>query len=125
MGAVFGAALLGPLGDRIGRSRVFKVELSLFVVSSVACAFAWDISSLIVFRLLLGSRWGWTTRSRRVMCSGRGRSKPRRSRIKPKHRHPRRRAWPGRRRRRPRTRWSGRSRRYRARRTSRSRCPRR
>lgn len=54
VGAVFGAALLGPLGDRIGRSRVFKVDLWLFVAFSVACAFAWDIWSLIVFRLLLG-----------------------------------------------------------------------
>ncbi|WP_089227989.1 MFS transporter [Actinacidiphila glaucinigra] len=54
VGAVFGAALLGPLGDRIGRSRIFKVDLWLFVVFSAACAFAWDIWSLIVFRLLLG-----------------------------------------------------------------------
>ncbi|MFG2302500.1 MFS transporter [Actinacidiphila glaucinigra] len=54
VGAVFGAALLGPLGDRIGRSRIFKVDLWLFVVFSVACAFAWDIWSLIAFRLLLG-----------------------------------------------------------------------
>ncbi|MFF3563177.1 MFS transporter [Streptomyces sp. NPDC002574] len=54
VGAVFGAAALGPLGDRIGRSRIFKVDLWLFVVFSVACACAWDIWSLIVFRLLLG-----------------------------------------------------------------------
>ncbi|MFC5800001.1 MFS transporter [Streptomyces formicae] len=54
VGAALGAALLGPLGDRIGRSRIFRVDLWLFVVFSVLCACAWDIWSLIVFRLLLG-----------------------------------------------------------------------
>ncbi|MFD7611594.1 MFS transporter [Streptomyces sp. NPDC059828] len=54
VGAALGAALLGPLGDRLGRSRIFRVDLWLFVVFSVACACAWDIWSLIAFRLLLG-----------------------------------------------------------------------
>jgi MFS family permease len=35
VGSVVGAALLGPLGDRIGRSRIFRVDLWLFVVLSV------------------------------------------------------------------------------------------
>ncbi|MFD4140992.1 MFS transporter [Streptomyces sp. NPDC058572] len=54
IGAALGAALLGPLGDRIGRGRIFRVDLWLFVIFSLACAGAWDIWSLIVFRLLLG-----------------------------------------------------------------------
>ncbi|WP_351224604.1 MFS transporter [Streptomyces sp. NPDC002133] len=47
VGAALGAALLGPLGDRIGRSRIFRIDLWLFVVFSVLCACAWDIWSLI------------------------------------------------------------------------------
>ncbi|MEU9256717.1 MFS transporter [Streptomyces sp. NPDC048270] len=54
VGAAVGAALLGPLGDRIGRSRIFQVDLWLFVVFSLACAAAWDTWSLVAFRLLLG-----------------------------------------------------------------------
>ncbi|MEU1593284.1 MFS transporter [Streptomyces sp. NPDC005708] len=54
VGSVFGAALLGPLGDCIGRSRIFRVDLWLFVVFSVLCAAAWDVWSLTVFRFALG-----------------------------------------------------------------------
>ncbi|MEU1412427.1 MFS transporter [Streptomyces sp. NPDC005731] len=54
VGSVFGAALLGPLGDRVGRSRIFRVDLWLFVVFSVLCAVAWDVWSLMVFRFALG-----------------------------------------------------------------------
>lgn len=54
VGAVFGAGLLGPLGDRIGRSRIFRVDLWLFVAFSALCVFAWDVWSLIAFRFMLG-----------------------------------------------------------------------
>jgi MFS family permease len=54
VGAIFGAALLGPVGDRLGRSRIFRVDLWLFVAFSVLCVFAWDVWSLIVFRFVLG-----------------------------------------------------------------------
>lgn len=54
VGAMFGAALLGPLGDRVGRSKIFRVDLWLFVIFSLACTFAWDLWSLIAFRFLLG-----------------------------------------------------------------------
>lgn len=40
VGAIFGAGMLGQLGDRIGRSRIFRVDLWLFVIFSVACIFA-------------------------------------------------------------------------------------
>lgn len=54
VGAIFGAACLGPLGDKIGRRRLFKYDLWMFVVFSVACMAAWDTWSLIAFRFLLG-----------------------------------------------------------------------
>ena len=54
VGAIFGAAFLGPLGDRLGRRRIFKYDLVMFVVFSIGCMFAWDLWSLVAFRFLLG-----------------------------------------------------------------------
>ncbi|HST38679.1 MAG TPA: MFS transporter [Conexibacter sp.] len=54
VGAVFGAGLLGPLGDKLGRRRIFKYDLWLFVVFSLLCVVAWDVWSLIAFRFVLG-----------------------------------------------------------------------
>ncbi len=54
VGAIFGAAFLGPLGDKLGRRRIFKYDLVMFVVFSIGCMFAWDLWSLIAFRFLLG-----------------------------------------------------------------------
>jgi MFS family permease len=54
VGAIFGAGLLGPLADRVGRRRIFQLDLILFVVFSIACVFAWNEWSLIAFRFMLG-----------------------------------------------------------------------
>ena len=54
VGAIFGAGLLGPLADRFGRRRIFRIDLWMFVVFSLACAFAPDIGFLIAFRFLVG-----------------------------------------------------------------------
>ena len=43
---------MGRLGDMIGRKRVYIAGFTLFMVSSALCGFAWDISSLIAFRLI-------------------------------------------------------------------------
>jgi MFS family permease len=54
IGAIFGAGLLGPLGDKLGRRRIFKLDLILFVVFSLLCVVAWNAAALIVFRFVLG-----------------------------------------------------------------------
>lgn len=54
VGAVVGAGLLGPVADKVGRRRIFKADLMLFVVFSIACVFAWDVWILIAFRFVLG-----------------------------------------------------------------------
>jgi MFS family permease len=54
VGAIFGAALLGPIADRIGRRRIFKYDLVMFAAFSVACIFAWNVWALIAFRFALG-----------------------------------------------------------------------
>jgi MFS family permease len=54
VGAIFGAGLLGPLGDKIGRRRIFQFDLALFVVFSVLSAAAPNVWWLIAFRLVLG-----------------------------------------------------------------------
>lgn len=46
--------LLGRLGDQFGKDRMLLVTLGLFTLGSVLSIFAWDISSLIVFRALQG-----------------------------------------------------------------------
>jgi MFS family permease len=54
VGAIFGAALLGPIADKVGRRRIFRVDLWLFVLFSLACVAAWDVWALIAFRFMLG-----------------------------------------------------------------------
>ncbi len=54
IGAIVGAAVLGPLGDRIGRRKIFKYDLVMFVVFSLACMVAPELWTLIASRFLLG-----------------------------------------------------------------------
>lgn len=54
IGAVPGAIVSGRIADRIGRRRMMAFDLALFVVSAILSALAWNLPSLIVFRLLQG-----------------------------------------------------------------------
>lgn len=54
VGAIVGAAVMGPLSDRIGRKLAFRIDLAMFVVFALASALAPDIAWLIAFRFLLG-----------------------------------------------------------------------
>jgi EmrB/QacA subfamily drug resistance transporter len=52
----FGVVLvgMGRLADQFGRKRLFLIGLTLFTVASAACAAAWTVESLIVFRIFQG-----------------------------------------------------------------------
>jgi MFS transporter, DHA2 family, multidrug resistance protein len=48
----------GFLARRIGRKRFFLICLGLFTASSVACGFAWNLDSLLFFRVFQGFAGG-------------------------------------------------------------------
>ena len=54
LGLGLGQLVMGPFSDMYGRKRVLLISLFLFVLSTIACIFSWDIGSFIVFRLLQG-----------------------------------------------------------------------
>jgi DHA1 family bicyclomycin/chloramphenicol resistance-like MFS transporter len=51
-GIAIGQAFYGPMSDRVGRKKVLYVGLALFIVSSIGCALAGGVRSLIAFRFL-------------------------------------------------------------------------
>ena len=46
--------LTGWAADRFGTKRLYMLALTLFLLGSIACGLAWDIGSLITFRVLQG-----------------------------------------------------------------------
>lgn len=54
LGLGLGQLVMGPFSDMYGRKSVLLISLCLFVLSTIACIFSWDIGSFIVFRLLQG-----------------------------------------------------------------------
>jgi predicted phosphate transport protein (TIGR00153 family) len=54
LGAVFGATIFGNLADRLGRKRLYVIDLVFFVVFGAASAFSQNIWELVLFRFLLG-----------------------------------------------------------------------
>jgi EmrB/QacA subfamily drug resistance transporter len=47
--------VLGKLGDQYGKERLLLVSLAVFLLATVGATFAWDIRSLIAFRILQGT----------------------------------------------------------------------
>ena len=58
LGMGFGAALLGPLGDRYGRRTVLAATMAIVGVSSLAAAFAHDPLQLTLARFVTGTALG-------------------------------------------------------------------
>ena len=53
-GTVIGAIFAGIPGQRYGRRDSLRVMAAFYIISAVGCAFAWNLSSLIVFRFIGG-----------------------------------------------------------------------
>lgn len=51
IGIAFGQLIYGPIMDRFGRKRPLIIGLSIYILSSLLCAFATNIDALILFRL--------------------------------------------------------------------------
>ncbi len=49
--AVF-VPIWGKLGDTLGRKKVYIIGFSIFILGSVLAGFAWNLSSMIVFRVI-------------------------------------------------------------------------
>jgi MFS transporter, putative metabolite:H+ symporter len=54
LGQIVGALIFGSIADRYGRIPAMVWSISLFSLMSLACAFAWDYESLLVFRIIQG-----------------------------------------------------------------------
>jgi len=42
----------GKLGDTLGRKKIYIIGFSIFLVGSVLCSFAWNLHSMIAFRII-------------------------------------------------------------------------
>jgi MFS family permease len=54
LGCILGATIFGRMTDKLGRKILLLLNILFFVVFAACTAFAWDVSSLILFRFLLG-----------------------------------------------------------------------
>ena len=53
-GSMVGAFTLGPITDKLGRQLMLMVDVAIFVFATAGTALAWDATSLIFFRFLVG-----------------------------------------------------------------------
>ena len=54
LGYAFGPLVIAPLSELYGRAIIYNVCSFIFLIFSIACALASNLSALIVFRLLAG-----------------------------------------------------------------------
>ncbi|MHB1987295.1 MAG: MFS transporter [Acidimicrobiales bacterium] len=54
LASVAGALTFGKLMDKLGRKRMYGVEVAILTVGAILCAFAWNFDSLFIFRILVG-----------------------------------------------------------------------
>jgi MFS transporter, putative metabolite:H+ symporter len=54
LGQVFGALFFGWLAERIGRLNVLLITVVIFTSMDLACLFAWNASSMMIFRFCQG-----------------------------------------------------------------------
>ncbi|WP_119344135.1 MFS transporter [Facilibium subflavum] len=54
IGAVLGALIIGRVADLIGRKKLLMLNLLFFVGVAIASAFSWNVTSLCIFRFLIG-----------------------------------------------------------------------
>ncbi len=54
IGLAGGQLLIGPASDRYGRRMPLILSMALFIVSTLACLFAWNIESFVFFRIFQG-----------------------------------------------------------------------
>jgi putative MFS transporter len=54
LGMFVGAILAGIIADYLGRKSVFQITLLIFSIATLLCAFSWNLTSLLVFRFLVG-----------------------------------------------------------------------
>jgi MFS family permease len=58
LSASIGTPLLGKLGDQHGKERMLVISLVLFLAGCIGAAAAWNIWSLIAFRIVQGAAGG-------------------------------------------------------------------
>src|ERR671917_2589311 len=54
VGLAVGQVVAGPLSDRFGRKRPLMIGLVAYALASLACAFAWSVTVLLILRLVQG-----------------------------------------------------------------------
>jgi MFS family permease len=54
LGAVIGALFFGYATDRLGRKKLFTLTLAVYLLATLASAFAWNFWSYLIFRTITG-----------------------------------------------------------------------